>query len=269
MTLPTWPWVPAAHPAPGPPAGSLPVPLLQRSERKGGQEARAGKDTALRRHQMWAARCPLDTFSVTDANFDTEAARSTSGPTVSEAEPRSELRTQACLSCHLPRPLSQHRTSEASSFLPRAARTTQNTACRDVTAAAASPRAPEPPRPSTSHPSSRDAAVTRTPPGCNSLQHPLSLGTEHIPWAPTSHQPPAVCDRAHTGLFFQHSAATPAGRRKVGRSQPGAAPPDDPQKAWRLVQTEEAMRREPRGPASITPFRSQAFLPGARRRLQV
>ena len=192
MTLPTWPWVPAAHPAPGPPAGSLPVPLLQRSERKGGQEARAGKDTALRRHQMWAARCPLDTFSVTDANFDTEAARSTSGPTVSEAEPRSELRTQACLSCHLPRPLSQHRTSEASSFLPRAARTTQNTACRDVTAAAASPRAPEPPRPSTPHPSSRDAAVTPAPrrdvTAC-STPSPWGLSTSPGPQHPTNRLP--------------------------------------------------------------------------------
>ena len=113
-----------------------------------------------------------------------------------------------------------------SSFLPTAARTTQNTACRDVSAAAASPRAPTaqhaPPL------LQRRCSHPRTPPGCNSLQHPLSLGTEHIPWAPTSHQPPAVCDRAHTGLFFQHSAATPAGRRKVGRSQPGAAPPDHP-----------------------------------------
>lgn len=106
MTVPTRAWVPAAHPAPGPPSGSLPVPL-QRSERKGSQEARGGKDTALWRNPMWAARFPLDTFSVTDANFEHGSGQSTSGPTVSEAEPRSELRTQACLSCHLPRPLSQ------------------------------------------------------------------------------------------------------------------------------------------------------------------
>ena len=40
MTVHTRAWVPAAHPAPGPSAGSLPNPL-QRSERKGSQEVRA------------------------------------------------------------------------------------------------------------------------------------------------------------------------------------------------------------------------------------
>lgn len=58
MTVPTRAWVPAAHPAPGPSAGSLPDPL-QRSERKGGQEARAGKDTVLRRPQLWANMMPV------------------------------------------------------------------------------------------------------------------------------------------------------------------------------------------------------------------
>lgn len=141
------------------------------------------------------------------------------------------------------------RTSEVPSFFPRPARTTQNTACRDVTAAAVSPGAP-----AAQHAPSllqRCCSHPRTPPGCNSLQHPLSLGGEHLPWAPASHQPPAVCDRAHTGLFST-LCWTPPGRRKVGGSQPGAAPPDGPPEAL-AVGAEEAMLREPRGPPASLP----------------
>lgn len=81
------------------------------------------------------------------------------------------------------------------------------------------PRVPEPPRPNTPHASSRDAVVTSAPRrDVTASSTPLSLGTKHIPWAPTSHQPPAVCDRAHTGLFSTLCRDTT--REKEGRRVP-------------------------------------------------
>ena len=173
-----------------------------------GPGSRAGKDTHFRDTNCGHTRCPLDTFSDIGANFE---HRSSSGvlPAPRCPEPRSELKTQAWLSCHFPR----HQTSEQKcllSFLDRQGPHRRLPAGMSLL----QPRAPEPPRPSTPHPSSRDAVLTPTSHGdvtASSTRSPWRVSTS--PGPQPSHQPPAICDTAHTGVFSTLCRHHQGGRR--------------------------------------------------------
>lgn len=106
------------------------------------------------------------------------------------------------------------------------------------------------------HPSSRDAAVTPAPRRdvtASSTPSPWGVSTSPGPQHPTN---PLPFVTEHTLDCFQHSAATPPGRRKVGGSQPGAAPLEPEALAVGADRGSDA--KGTAGAASITPVRSQA-----------